>query len=169
MSGIPCKTCDNGQLEPKKVYRLGGIVAAIGFFLLIPSAFGVLMGGCMMVATGAGTAVVGKAMVDSDPKTVARLVEQGVPAAMAKKVASGKPVSDEEMSRLTPAQKGAVQGTIVGQGMVVAGAGVGAAMGFGAAIVTVIMSVVGGLLGWLLVLKKRILQCGACGAAVAAS
>jgi membrane associated rhomboid family serine protease len=44
-----------------------------------------------------------------------------------------------------------------------------AVLGGGLSIATAIASVVGGLVGWLLVMKKRVLQCSVCGAVVNAS
>ena len=44
-----------------------------------------------------------------------------------------------------------------------------AVLGGGLSIATAIASVVGGLVGWLLVMKKRVLQCSVCGAVINAS
>ena len=51
----------------------------------------------------------------------------------------------------------------------VAASGPGAALSEAFAIVLGITSFVGGLLGWLLVMKKRVLQCSVCRATVSAS
>ena len=45
----------------------------------------------------------------------------------------------------------------------------GVAIGVGFAIFCGVASFVGGLIGWLLVMKKRVLQCSVCGAIVNAS
>jgi hypothetical protein len=45
----------------------------------------------------------------------------------------------------------------------------GTAIAGGVSVVFGIISLVGGLLGWLLIMKKKILQCTNCGAVVAAS
>ena len=98
-----CKTCDTGTLIAKQVYRLGSIVALIGYIILLPSVLAMALMGSSCVA-GMGRA-------------------------------------DAEV------------------GVIVGGLG---AVGF-------ILAFVSGLLGWILILKKSILQCDACGATVAAS
>jgi hypothetical protein len=47
--------------------------------------------------------------------------------------------------------------------------GAGAAIAGGLSLVVMLMSFCGGLLGWLLTMKKRVLQCGSCEAIVQAS
>lgn len=105
-----CKVCDSGTLKPRTVYRLSGVVALIGYIILIPSMLGICVG---------GLACVGMADAANDPA-----------------------LQDPEGSA-------AVLG-VLGGGMMV-------------------FSLVGGLLGWLLILKKRVLRCTKCGATVAAS
>lgn len=49
------------------------------------------------------------------------------------------------------------------------GAGSGEALVSGFAVFCGVSSFVGGLFGWLLIMKKRVLQCGTCGAVINAS
>jgi len=73
------------------------------------------------------------------------------------------------MSQLTELQRQAVQQAKLELAAGTVGAGAGAALAGGASILFGVFSLVGGLLGWLLVMKKAVLQCNACGAVVAAS
>lgn len=50
-----------------------------------------------------------------------------------------------------------------------AGVAVGTAIGGGIALFLGLASLVGGLLGWLLIMKKRVLECNVCSATVSAS
>lgn len=109
-----CKVCDTGRLQPKQVHRLGGVVAAIGYLLLLPAV--VFMG----VSIGTVLLSYSSAVSETDP------------------------------SQMESARGAAAVMTVLGGG-------------------AVITALVGSLLGWLLVMKKRILQCDACGATVAAS
>jgi len=110
MTKPTCKVCDKGTLQQKTVFRLGGIIATIGFILLIPSFLGMLFGGLMMLSTFSA----GYLATTADA------------------------------------------------------AGVIGALG-SSSLCVFISSFVGGLLGWLLILRKKILQCNNCGATVAAS
>lgn len=109
-----CKICDRGHLERKEVYRLGGIVAAIGFVILIPSvvAMGVTIASVLMIYADVAK--------ETDP------------------------------AQVDAANGAAALATLMGGGMFFA-------------------ALVGGLLGWLLVLKKKLLKCSSCGATVTAS
>jgi hypothetical protein len=109
-----CKICDTGRLEAKQAFRLGGVVACIGYILLIPSvvAMGVSIGSVLLVYASAAK--------ETDP------------------------------AQMETASGAAVIATLMGGGMFLA-------------------ALVGGLLGWLLVLKKRLLQCTSCDATVTAS
>jgi hypothetical protein len=73
-----------------------------------------------------------------------------------------------------------VIGILTGVVMIVAGAGsggshptnaaaTGAAIAGGVGVFLIIASLVGGLLGWLLVMKKTVLKCDRCGATITAS
>lgn len=99
---VECRTCGVGHLSKVRTYRLSGPVVVIGYLLLVPSIFGILI--------GVGTMVSGYASGDASI----------------------------------------------------------AAMGQGVGIAMVVGAFVGGLFGWLLVMKKSILRCDHCRATVSA-
>jgi hypothetical protein len=150
----------------RKKYRMSGIVVFIGYILLIPSILGVLTGLLISVGSGAGGASV---LVQMKEDTRRTLQTASVPAPLIEKVVSLQPVQDAELASLSDSQKQAVtesQAHMVGG---TAGAGIVGAAGVGAGIAFAIMCLVSGLVGWLLVMKKRVLQCTNCGAVIAAS
>jgi hypothetical protein len=40
---IPCKVCDRGSLDSKRIYRMNGPAVVIGYILLIPSIAGIVI------------------------------------------------------------------------------------------------------------------------------
>lgn len=165
---ITCKICDTGHLRPTTRYRLGGVVALIGYLVLVPSILGMFLGG----ATCAGSA-----MTDTDratkvfAETHTRLVAAGMPSAAADLLLKmDEPTRRDAISLIEDPTMRAEVAELARTHEVARSAssfatGVGAVAGTG----TLVMSFVGGLLGWLLVMKKRLLQCSHCGATVAAS
>lgn len=166
MSGIPCKTCDKGTLELKTVHKMSGIVVIIGYILLIPSFFGILMGGCTMFGAGAATTKTGTDIIANVKQT---LTQANIPQDVSAAVLASRPVTPDQESRLTAEQRSAVHRASSQLTGGLAGAGIGGAMMGGFALFMIVGSLVGGLLGWLLISKKTILQCRMCSAVTAAS
>lgn len=163
---IPCKTCDIGELHKRKRYRMSGVVVFIGYILLVPSAIGMLIGLIGMFATSKASETTFQ-QISSEARVT--LEQGGVPDRLIERVIAMQPVSAADTRSLTPEQQRLVEAVeiqVLGSSAG-AGIGVGVAGGFSAA--TIVMSLVGGLLGWLLVMKKKVLQCMNCGAVTAAS
>ena len=112
-----CQTCGQGRLVKLNQYRMSLPVVVIGYFLLVPSAIGMLFNilGLIFYLIGAG-----------------RLVSQSA----------------------TPDKGLTVLATTLGSGFF---------------LFFLVLSFVGGVFGWLLIMKKKVLQCTHCGAVVAAS
>jgi hypothetical protein len=163
---IRCKTCDVGTLERKKKYRLSGIVVAIGYILLIPSVLGMLFSIFLLFATGKAATDTTSGISDSAKK---QLREAGISEPIVQKVVSSQTLTDTEKAGLTREQSitiESIQSSITAGSI---GAGAGTAIAGGVSVFLFVVSLVGGLLGWLLIMKKRILQCNNCGAVTAAS
>lgn len=163
---LSCQTCGQGALVKRKVYRMSSPVVVIGYLLLIPSILGILFGGLMLVTT----VVAGGTSANSSEKEIRNeLVAQAVPEQIIREVLSGKTIPVGENSSLTLRQQLAVKNAAseVTGGAIGTGAGLllGGAFSFGIAI----FSFVFGLLGWLLIMRKKVLQCTHCQAVVAAS
>lgn len=169
-----CQTCGQGALVKRKKYRMSAPVVIIGYILLIPCVIGMLfdvvLGVVLLFTSGlAGTewpAAVGK-------ETRTRLEAQAIPEPIIQKVVASKPITADDLSALTPEQKSVVDEATRTLSAAKVGAGAAAIIGGGLSIFLVIFGgifcFVGGLLGWLLVMKKKILQCNQCSAVVAAS
>jgi hypothetical protein len=141
-------------------------VVAIGFILLIPSAFGMLVGAFMLFFTGAAAT---QTSASGERKIRAQLVAQNIPEPIINEVVSGEPVSDNQLTPLTYQQRAAVQeaeSSRLGQKI---GAGTATVVAGGFSMLIIVAAFVGGLLGWLLIMRKRVLQCASCGAIVPAS
>lgn len=166
-NAILCKVCDAGTLHKKKVYRMSGPVALIGWIFLIPSFIGMFLGVLTLGSCAKATSDVASGKLTHEIRL--DLEKAGVPSDITSKVMDIKPVAPDEVSGLSTTQKTAVTNAQARMAGVMIGTGVGAT---GGAIVgggVVFFSFVGGLLGWILTMKKRVLKCDQCGAIVAAS
>jgi hypothetical protein len=140
---------------------MSGPVVVIGFILLIPSVLGMLFG----ILTLVGIVAAHSQIPSMNPETRTRLEAQQVPESVITQVAASKPIEEAQLTVLTPQQQTAVRDAQLSVSArkaapVVAG---------GVFLFVIVMSFVGGLLGWLLIMRKRVLQCTRCGAVVAAS
>ena len=163
---IKCKTCDAGTLQPRKNYRMSGIVVVIGYVLLIPSIIGILFGVIGVFGAGsAGSAGMETARAAADSE----LRAANVPAPVVAKFVAFKPLTAADTASLPASQRRAVRNASLSFAARTAGTGIGAGVVAGFSIFMIVGSLVGGLLGWLLIMKKKVLQCDRCGAVVAAS
>ncbi len=145
---------------------MSGPVVAIGFILLIPSILGMLFGFLMLFATGVASS---QTSASGEREIRARLVAKQIPEPIISEVATGKTVSDAELVSLTYEQRAAVHDAQLSASAQKVGAGAGTVIAGGFSLFVIIMSFIGGLLGWLLIMRKRVLQCPLCGAVVPAS
>jgi hypothetical protein len=145
---------------------MSGPVVAIGFILLIPSVLGVLFGILMLFATGAASS---QTSASNERDIRARLVAHDVPEPIIAEVIAGKPVGNAELVSLSPQQQSAIHDAQLSVSAQKVGAGAATVIAGGFSLFIVVASFVGGLLGWLLIMRKRVLKCVRCGAVVAAS
>jgi hypothetical protein len=166
LPGVRCKTCDVGLLSLEKKYRMSTPVVAIGYILLIPSILGIIFSVFLVFITGHAGSTAASAIRDSAAST---LQEAGVAAPIVQKVVSSRELTEVDKATLSVLQKATVERvqSSVAASQIGAGAGTAIVGGFG--IFFGVVSFVGGLLGWLLVMKKKVLHCTNCGAVVAAS
>ena len=163
---VICSTCHIGHLIKCKQYRMSTPVVIIGYILLVPSILGIIAGIVGFILTSTSVAG-GMSAVDQTSSQI--LTNAGVPKDIIDTVNSGTPLSLNQLAKLTPEQKQAVDSTTIGKSAACCGLGIFASLaGFGA-LGAALMSFIGGLLGWILIMKKRVLQCHKCGAVVAAS
>jgi len=161
-----CHTCRQGALTKRTKFRMSGPVVVIGFVLLIPSVLGMLFGVLMLIITGAASTQTSTA---TERDIRARLVAHDVPEPIIGELVSGKAISDDELVPLTYQQRAAVHDAQLSASAQKVGAGAATVIAGGFSIFVIIASFVGGLLGWLLIMRKRVLECSRCGAIVPAS
>jgi hypothetical protein len=135
---------------------MSGPVVAIGFILLIPSVLGMLFGILMLFGIAASTSQISP-IIEKEVRS--QLVAQSVPEPIIVKVVASKPVDDSELQTLTPQQVSAVHQAQISSVQLVRGF----------SIFVILASFVAGVLGWVLIMRKRVLQCSHCGAVVPAS
>lgn len=161
-----CKVCDKGNLIRTKKYRMSGPAVVIGYILLIPSIFGILIGLLMFLGTGAATS----SSSDSMKKTItAELQKANIPSNIIEKVVNHGNIEPQDRKGLSYEQTQKLDNATMTYNIGKIGTGAGAVFLGGLAIFFIVMSFIGGLLGWLLVMKKKVLQCSVCSAVVNAS
>ncbi|MEP7012723.1 MAG: hypothetical protein ABJC13_20565 [Acidobacteriota bacterium] len=163
---ISCRICDQGQLFHSKVHRLSGPAVTIGYILLVPSLLGILLSLFFLMASWVGAA---STATELSAVTREAIRTADVPLDLRQKLEQGHLVTESEMANLTFVQRSAIESANSQLAASVAGSGCAAACGTGLAGIGAVFSFVGGLVGWLLVMKKRVLKCNLCGAAVAVS
>lgn len=163
--GLRCKTCDSGLLRPTKRYRMSSPVVAIGYIILVPSLLGILFSVLLLVSVGHTGSTLN---ADMRERSATEMRNVGVAEPIVQKVISSEELTTAERATLTTAQTeeiGSAKSIMQGSQL---GTGAGTVIGGGISIFFGIVSFVGGLLGWLLVMKKKVLQCTKCGVTVAA-
>jgi hypothetical protein len=166
--GVRCKTCDVGVMQSDKQYRMSTPVVAIGYILLVPSILGILVALMMLITTASSTPGIKAPAKDAASKT---LHQAGVPESIVQKVIASEQLSDAERARLI--QNPTWTRPVEAAQLSIRASEVGVSAGTGIvgvfSILFGVASFVFGLLGWLLVMRKKVLQCNTCGAVVAAS
>ena len=155
-----------GQLVRRKRFRMSAPVVAIGFILLIPSILGIIFFvGVGFLSGGAAT------QVSATNKQQARdeLTQASVPEDEIETILNSQPLTQDQIQALTPDQKRATDDAAIKLSAGQVGAGFAGTLVGGTSLCMAVSFFVSGLLGWLLVMRKRVLQCQHCGAVVAAS
>jgi len=160
-----CKVCEKGSMQRKKAHRMSGPTVVIGYIFLIPSVLGMLFGLLFVFGSGVGAAESSSTLKETTQKQLAAV---NIPQPLIQKVMDRNPISAQDKAGLTQQQQSVLAEANRAYGVGKVGAGAGAALGVGFGLFLMFSSFVGGLLGWILTMKKKILQCGSCGAVVAA-
>lgn len=164
LAGIACRVCGRaGGLVYQKVRKFSPPLVVIGWLLLVPSFLGVSCGGMTLLATAgaaAGSAQDLEREYADSLSTIEGLSDQQVQTIAAKGVRPDRP--QLTALGLNSSQADAV---IRAHGLRSAGQA-GAAVGTGLVgsfgIFVVATSFIGGVFGWLLLLKKKVISCRSC-------
>ncbi|MCW5881594.1 MAG: hypothetical protein KIS91_11725 [Anaerolineae bacterium] len=145
---------------------MSGPAVVIGYIILIPSILGILFSCMMVFLSFQGTS---SSMGTTSTEARRTLATAGIPPSVVDKAVNSQTISEQERSLLSQEQRTTLKSVEaqLAYGTVGAGAA-GTAIG-GIFLCLGVGAFVGGLIGWLLVMKKRVLQCDMCGATVSAS
>lgn len=146
---------------------MSGPSVVIGYVLLIPSLLGIAFSIVFFIMSMASAASVAQEKLSA--ATLQRLHDANVPAEIVAELEAGKTPSEAAKAQLTSDQAAAVSAAERELGARAGAVGCLGACGTGMAATIAILSFIGGLLGWLLVMKKRVLVCSACSAVTSAS
>jgi len=163
---INCKVCESGVLKKQKVYRLSGPAVVIGYIFLIPCVLSMMFWGAVIVASGGS---VGEVTEQNKKEARVKLENAGIDPSIIEATLNYKDLTPEQESMLSEDDKDKIREVRLTFSAGNAGAGLGALMAGGFSFIALIMSFCGGLLGWLLTMKKKVLKCVTCEAVVGAS
>ena len=165
---IQCKVCDSGAMQHQKVNRLSGPAVAIGYLLLIPSICGIILAASMflMVIFGAAATASGETAREVHMEA---LEDLDIPTELVGKIQRDEDLSAAERESLTNEQRSAIDAIELSMAGSAAAGGCFAFLGTTFAAFIAVTSFVGGLIGWLLVMRKKVLRCDHCGAIVEAA
>jgi hypothetical protein len=148
----------------KKTHRMSGPAVIVGYVFIVPSVLGMLFGLLMLFASGNASA---SAAESARSEVATNLRNANVDEAVIERVLAGHEVDSQALP--TYDQQFAVssaQGQLAGAKI---GGGAASVIGAGFSLFMIFSSFIGGLIGYLLTMKKQILQCSACEAVVQAS
>jgi hypothetical protein len=166
---MQCDKCHQGQMHPTKVFRLSGCLVAIGFIILIPCfvllCFAVLAGVIGTAATGSATITVTER---AKQETVVKLQAiEGLPAAVVSDFQLDARISDETFASLTSIQSNEVRRLQSSYDAMISGAALGtgfaALFGGGLVIIMFVIAIPGLIVGFVLILRKKVWRCQMCG------
>jgi len=153
-----CKVCEQGIWEKKKKYRMSDPVVTFGQFLLRVSIVGILFGGFLFFTTGSKTISSYEARERSNMEYTLRSLDREMGRhrrlALIEVSYSELELSEEQKKVIMNFEKDLMaKKTKVAQKKDIA-------------FLVISTSFIGGLLGWLLTLKKKVIKCSLCGTVV---
>jgi hypothetical protein len=158
--GSICTSCNKGSLVKARVRKMNGFLVVVGFLLFIPAVIGLLVG--TFGALGSGFVA---SQSKRPPEEIrAELKELKVPDATIDRVMNGEGELGEDLKGLNQEQQSAVLKARVAKFGKDAPAGIMVGSMVGVAVVSILVGVV----GFILIGKKWVLQCTECPAVLPA-
>jgi len=161
-----CQICGQGILKKRKKFRLSTPIVIIGYVILIPSIFCLLLSLFLLLTVGVGGSQTNE-NINSEVKTM--LEDANIPQPLIEKFMDHKQLTAQEEKGLSKQQLKTFHDAKSKylSGKLVNGVAIGV-VGIGS-VIMLIVSCFGGLIGWILTMRKKVLQCNACEAVVNAS
>jgi len=169
MPEMQCEKCGSTDLRKKKVFRLSGCLAAIGYTLWVPAVVILLIAILLSVGlVGAAGEVGTQIEEETRAEAVAALRQiEGVPPTVVASFQEDGIIEQAELDSLPNGVRQQVRSVLVDHDLGKAAEGVGAAVGVaaGGVLVTVmyVYSLPALIVGLLLTLKKKVWRCQECG------
>lgn len=152
--GSVCSACNRGSLVKNRVRRMNGFFVALGFILFVPAVLGVLIG-----AIGAlGGGFVASQSQRSPEEIRAELKGLNVPDATIDRVLAGNSNLQEDIKGLNQEQ----QAALLKANVAVIGKKAPTGVFVGSSVVVAVVSLLIGVVGFLFIRKKWVLQCTEC-------
>jgi hypothetical protein len=166
---MQCEKCGSGPMQPAKRFRLSGCLVAAGFALVVCSLIATALG-VMVAVTGTGTTAqaIRERNEQAKADALVRLEKfPGVPAPVLAEFKQLGSVSDTTLAEVPLDERLQIRAVLVDYSAAVAATGAGGlvAAGVGSFVVIVLLAfgIPGVLVGLLLVRRRQVWRCGACG------
>ena len=140
---------------------MSGVVVFIGYILLIPSFIGMFSSGIIIISS-AFTGIKVVEIIESEART--KLTEADIPKNLSDQILNMETLLASELNTLSTEQRQIIDEVTIELSAASIATGLSGIFVGGFAIFIFIPSLISGLLGWLLVMKKKVLQCTSCGA-----
>ncbi|CAM2069635.1 hypothetical protein SCOR_29950 [Sulfidibacter corallicola] len=162
-----CEKC-GGDMFPAKIFRLSGCLVSLGFLILVISLGCIgMVGFITLVGTGSSVAVSDEMEAEARASTLEELEEIKAPQAVIHEFAETAAVSPETLAGLSSDTRRDVERAVSSYSASLAGVAIGtglfAFVGGTFAMVLFFASIPTLIVGFLLVLRKKIIQCADCG------
>lgn len=166
---MECDKCSAGVMRKTKVFRFSGCLVAIGITLLVPSLLALLLATFIAIT---GTAATGAATVEVAERQKAETIEslsqiEGLPTAVLSDFEDDTIVSEATLSALTPEMRNEVEAVIAAHQLATVGAAAGtgmfAAVGTAVVVLIYVISIPALIVGFVLILRRKVWKCGGCG------
>ena len=166
---MQCEKCGSGAMEAVKLFRLSGCLVAAGVGLVVTS-FAALAVGLLLVASGPKATREAVSSHDTRAKSAAIDALENLPQlpdAIVEELESTDKVSEDAIARLPLEQRQQVRNILIDYYGSRVGTGVGGAVaaGVGTFLILVLLAfgVAGIIVGLLLVRRRKVWRCSACG------
>ncbi len=168
---MQCEKCGSSAMETVKIFRLSGCLVAAGVALVVTSLAALAVG---LLLAAAGPKATGEAVSSHDARAKFAAIEAlqkipQLPDAIVEELESTDKVSENTIARLPLEQRQQVRNILLDYHGARGSTGVAGAVTAGVGTVLVLVrlafGVTGGIVGLLLVRRRKVWRCAACGIA----